>query len=176
MILKSIRWRLQAWHSLILVVVLTGFGVTAYRVARDNQMRRIDQELQQRMWTAFSPGRPDESRGRGGPPPEQHPPPNQSSDRPPGGHHPEHDPAAWRAHMSEVISHAGALEGGQTNAFYYMFWLPDGTLMASSPGAPQYVPVPHDSGPDAGDKPSSNMRTRGEFREFSVCFHLNERA
>ena len=176
MILKSIRWRLQAWHSLILVVVLTGFGVTAYRVARDNQMRRIDQELQQRMWTAFRPGRPDESRGRGGPPPEQHPPPNQSSDRPPGGHHPEHDPAAWRAHMSEVISHAGALEGGQTNAFYYMFWLPDGTLMASSPGAPQDVPVPHDSGPDAGDKPSSNMRTRGEFREFSVCFHLNERA
>jgi hypothetical protein len=42
MILNSIRWRLQKLASLILVIVLAGFGVTAYRVARGNQMRRID--------------------------------------------------------------------------------------------------------------------------------------
>ena len=92
MILKSIRWRLQVWHSLILVIVLTGFGVTAYRVARGNQLRRIDQELQQRMWTAFKPGPPDQGHKRPGPPPEQHPPEQHetttSSDHPPGGHPP----------------------------------------------------------------------------------------
>jgi heavy metal sensor kinase len=180
MILKSIRWRLQVWHSLILVLVLTGFGVTAYRVARDNQLRRIDQDLQQRMWIALRPPRPDEPHGRGGPPPPEHPEqhgqPNQSSARPPEVRHPEHDPAAWRAHMSEVISHAGALEGGQTNAFYYMFWQPDGTLLASSPGAPKDVPIPSCQIPEPGDKPSSNLRTRAEFREFCVNFHLGERA
>ena len=48
MIFHSIRWRLQAWHGLILVVVLAGFGFTAYQVARDNQFRRIDQDLDQR--------------------------------------------------------------------------------------------------------------------------------
>ena len=33
MIFNSIRWRLQAWHGLILVAVLAGFGFTAYQVA-----------------------------------------------------------------------------------------------------------------------------------------------
>lgn len=44
MILNSICWRLQAWHGLILVAVLTGFGLTAYHVARENQLRRRTDE------------------------------------------------------------------------------------------------------------------------------------
>src|SRR5690349_11866423 len=55
MIFNSIRWRLQAWHGLILVLVLTGFGLTAYHVARDNQMRRIDQDLEQHMLSLVRP-------------------------------------------------------------------------------------------------------------------------
>src|SRR6516225_1073184 len=132
MIVKSIRWRLQVWHSLILVLVLTGFGITAYRVARDNQLRRIDQELQQRLMTAFRPGPPDQSHARGVPPP-QHPPAERpESDRPKDRGH-SHDPFAWREHMREVITHAGAIEAGQTNAFYYALWQNDGLLLASSP-------------------------------------------
>ena len=34
MIANSIRTRLQLWYGLILVVVLTGFGVTAYELER----------------------------------------------------------------------------------------------------------------------------------------------
>ena len=49
MFLNSIRWRLQLWHGLLLVVVLAGFGLTAYQLQRSNQLRRIDQELQRRM-------------------------------------------------------------------------------------------------------------------------------
>jgi two-component system, OmpR family, sensor kinase len=180
MILNSIRWRLQAWHSLILVIVLTGFGVTAYRVARGNQMRRIDQELQQRMWMAFRPGPPDEGHGRGGPPPEQRPLETRSPGHPHGDHSPEHDPAVWRAHMRDVISRVGALEGGQTNAFYYVVWQQDGTLLASSPGAPKDVPMPerdsHSHQQEKGDKPSSNTRTRGVLREFCLCFPSGDRA
>jgi heavy metal sensor kinase len=49
MFLNSIRWRLQLWHGLLLVLVLAGFGLTAYQLQRANQYKRIDQELQRRM-------------------------------------------------------------------------------------------------------------------------------
>src|SRR5947209_6566846 len=48
MLFKSIRWRLQLWYGLILVVVLAGFGLTAYQLQRGRLFRRIDQELQRR--------------------------------------------------------------------------------------------------------------------------------
>src|SRR5208283_4528510 len=71
MIFHSIRWRLQAWHGLILVVVLAGFGFAAYHVARDNQLRRIDQDLDQRLMALLRPQ-----------PPER--PPERFPDQPPG--------------------------------------------------------------------------------------------
>jgi two-component system, OmpR family, sensor kinase len=179
MIFNSIRWRLQAWHSLILVVVLTGFGVTAYRVARGNQLRRIDQELQQRLMSAFRPGPPADPHLPKGLPPD-----GPLRDRPPPDRHPnyfghEHDPSAWRQHMQEVIAHAGALEAGQTNAFYYLVWQRDGTLQASSPGAPKDVPMPAETGRaegETGDRPGAITRTRGEFREFCLCLPFGDRA
>jgi heavy metal sensor kinase len=47
--LKSIKWRLQLWYGLILVVVLAGFGFTAYQLERNQQFRRIDDELNRRV-------------------------------------------------------------------------------------------------------------------------------
>jgi signal transduction histidine kinase len=178
MILKSIRWRLQTWHSLILVLVLAGFGVTAYRVARGNQLRRIDQELQQRLMTAFRPG-PGEPHLRKGPPRDRPPPGRPGQETTPGDHGPEHDAGSWREHMREVIAHAGALEAGETNAFYYIVWQKDGSLLASSPGAPQDVPIPAESGVVGhrdGDRFGAITRTRGEFREFCLCFPFGDRA
>src|SRR5690348_10675704 len=180
MIFNSIRWRLQAWHSLILVTVLIGFGVTAYRVARGNQLRRIDQELQQRLMTAFRPGPPGEPHSPKGPPPPGPPeagPEGRGPERHAGFGH--HDPGAWRQHMQEVIAHAGALEAGQTNAFYYIVWQQDGSLLASSPGAPANVPLPVEAASlqrPEGDRPGAITRTRGEFREFCLCFPFGDRA
>jgi two-component system, OmpR family, sensor kinase len=48
-IFKSIKWRLQLWYGLILVVVLAGFGFTAYQLERAQQFRRIDDELNRRV-------------------------------------------------------------------------------------------------------------------------------
>jgi len=48
-LLKSIKWRLQIWYGMILVVVLAGFGLTAYQLARDQQFGRIDGELNRRV-------------------------------------------------------------------------------------------------------------------------------
>jgi len=47
-IFKSIKWRLQLWYGLILVLVLVGFGFTAYQLERGQIFRRIDDELNRR--------------------------------------------------------------------------------------------------------------------------------
>ena len=49
MIPKSIKWRLQIWYGLILVVVLAGLGFTAYQLEWGRQMRWIDDELHRRI-------------------------------------------------------------------------------------------------------------------------------
>ena len=45
----SIRWRMQLWHGLLLALVLSGFGFTAWELQRENQAGRTDRELEQRM-------------------------------------------------------------------------------------------------------------------------------
>ena len=45
----SIRWRLQLWYGVLLAALLAGFGFTAYRLESSRQIRRIDEELQQRL-------------------------------------------------------------------------------------------------------------------------------
>ena len=47
-VFKSIKWRLQIWYGLILVVVLAGFGFTAYVLEWNQQVRRIDGQFEWR--------------------------------------------------------------------------------------------------------------------------------
>ncbi len=55
---QSIRWRLQLWYGLLLAVILVGFGVTAHRFERARLMRRIDDELEQRIPVLVESQRP----------------------------------------------------------------------------------------------------------------------
>lgn len=123
MIFNSIRWRLQAWHGLILVLVLTGFGFTAYHVARDNQLRRIDQELEQRLMALFRPP----------------PPPEQGGEPSHRGHF---GPSEFFERLRDTIQKSGVGETGQTNGVYYVLWQGDGSEAARSAGAPLDVPLP----------------------------------
>jgi len=149
MIFHSIRWRLQAWHGLILVAVLTGFGFTAYHVARDNQLRRIDQDLDQRLMALFRPQPPDR-------------PPDRPPDWQHGGHgqrggFPPNEPRNERAfgspdflrHIRDAVQQGGALDSSQTNIYYYVMWQLDGSILAHSPGAPEDVPAPEHPVPQA---------------------------
>lgn len=158
----------------MLVLVLAGFGLTAYQVARGNQLRRIDQELKQRLMVAFRPAPPPDHRSAVGRPAD-----SMEPDRPPphGPREHEHDPALWRAHVREVITHAGAIESSQTNPFYYLVWQADGSLLASSPGAPADVPVPVESSHEsrADTEPGTISRTRGPFRELGLCLPFGDR-
>ncbi len=54
----SIRWRLQLWYGVLLVAVLSGFGITAHRLESARQNRRIDEELQRRLPVLVAGQRP----------------------------------------------------------------------------------------------------------------------
>ena len=84
-IFNSIKWRLQIWYGLILLLVLAGFGITAYQLERGRQFRRIDNELQQRFDALTRllhppPGR----RQQGDPPFDRLPPDDFPGNRAPG--------------------------------------------------------------------------------------------
>ena len=73
---KSIKWRLQIWYGLIFVVVLAGFGFTAYQLERNQQFGRIDNELHQRVGVlANSLRRPPLAPAERAGPPFDRPPP-----------------------------------------------------------------------------------------------------
>ncbi|WP_321475289.1 ATP-binding protein [uncultured Paludibaculum sp.] len=163
MILKSIRWRIQAWHGLILAGVLAGFGVPAYNQARDEQRRWIDQELNLRLDWLFRPAPPE------GPPDEG---PGERGFRPPL----PRDPRALESDL--VRSIRGLTAQG---SFYVALWQTERGLLAQSPGAPKGIPPPseaageglRESGPRRGPfgppRPFVG-RTRGDLRE--VCIPL----
>ncbi len=183
MIFHSIRWRLQLWHGLILVTVLAGFGFTAYQVARENQLRRIDQELDQRLNSLFRP----EPRGARGPgkagappddaPPAGHPEPGGFQNREPwAGNERPFDrngrfPRRFAAEMhARVVAAIQQFDRSETNGLYFIYWPETGDAI-HSPNAPVDVADPRPPRPvEAGMEPGPPLRTevrfRGEFREL----------
>src|SRR6187549_1870491 len=46
--IRSLRWRLQAWHAVVLTAVLSIFGVVVYQLQWKTRLDGIDSELNQR--------------------------------------------------------------------------------------------------------------------------------
>jgi two-component system OmpR family sensor kinase len=42
---KSLRWRLQVWHAVVLLVVLGSFGAIVYRLYWETRLQQVDAEL-----------------------------------------------------------------------------------------------------------------------------------
>jgi len=92
-VFNSIKWRLQIWYGLILVVVLAGFGFTAYQLERGRLFGRIDDELQRRVdFLARGLHRPPPPRGPNG----NRPPLDQPPRGPDGGEPPFDQPPPER--------------------------------------------------------------------------------
>jgi len=118
---KSIKWRLQIWYGLILVVVLAGFGFTAYQLERGRTFGRIDNELRRRFDVLAQtlrrpPGGPE--RGR---PPFDGPPPGQFPDAGPPGQNPR-PPLEFRLPPQA----AGLFDTNDSNGFYFIIESRDG--------------------------------------------------
>ena len=112
----SVRWRLQLWHGLLLVLALAGFGFTAWELQRANQLGRVDRELEQRMGIIEGAMRPRKA------PADNTPPPPDKLRLPPR----EQD----------------LFDGMPGQIFYYIVWLGSGTKGTASASAPVGVPRP----------------------------------
>lgn len=162
---KSIRWRLQAWHGLLLLFVLTAFGLRSYYLARESRLTTVDLDLKRAgaVVVAAMPSSPlrasfgDSIRmallgglTSGVPLPlrsaENDFRQTNGLDRP----FKRQIQEEYRA-VSDRNEHAG---------FYYIVWQPDGAVLLSSSNLPPGV-----ARPPAAAGARFHGRSRGEFRE-----------
>ena len=138
---KSIKWRLQLWYGLILVVVLAGFGFTAYQLERGRLLGRIDGELRRRVEIlAGALRRPPPHGPEANGPHFDRPPPGQF----PGGGPPEQNPHFPREfHLPPEAAHL--FDGSDPNNFYF-FIQRDGEELARSTNVPPNPSVIIDTG------------------------------
>lgn len=155
----SLRWRLQLWHGMILVLVLVSFGVTSWQLIQANELRRIDGELRDRsaaILGALRRGRQDNPppgfprRGPGDPSELDGPNPTRT----PGEFPPS--PRDFRLGPRE----ASLFEGGERSSFYYALWRRDGRELARSSNAPVELQAP------SGTSRKSTLRMLGSRREM----------
>ncbi|MEI6175760.1 MAG: ATP-binding protein [Verrucomicrobiota bacterium] len=167
----SIRWRLQLWHGLLLMLVLVGFGYTAWQLERATQLQRVDQDLERRVAViagAMRRGKSPQDR-----PPQDRPP----QDRPPQGRPPPGPPREDRSSNiaapppTEVRLSArdeSLFEGDTGNGFYYVAWLEDGRQISRSESAPTQISLP-----ERGQEPAE-ARSRGNLREYARFMDTGE--
>lgn len=114
---QSLRWRLQAWYGLLLLIVLCAFGFTALHLEKAERLRSLDSDLQRRLSALVNalratPGRPPEDR------PRQPPPPNVS-----------------------FTPEVRALFGPDTG-YYYVIWMRGPEPLARTENSPTDLPKP----------------------------------
>ena len=138
MIFQSIRWRLQVWYGLVFLAVLAGFGVTAYALLRNVQLRNLDEAFLKRMAPLSNslrppPGGPGPNgprMGRGGRRGDRgdRGDPGDRGGR--GGGFPNDGPPEERMFAGpgtpgfqfHLPSEQAALFGSESNSFYYVVW------------------------------------------------------
>jgi heavy metal sensor kinase len=168
MIFKSIKWRLQIWYGLILVVVLAGFGFTADQLERGKMYRQIDNELIRRVGALANVLRP--------PPPHRSafdgqpfasPPLDQLPNDAPPGQNPRR-PVEF--HLPPEL--AGLFGPADPNNFYFIVNSRDGGELARSTNAPKVRAIVDTRKGDElfQQRPdffhSTSVQTVGKFRDM----------
>jgi heavy metal sensor kinase len=132
MIFKSIKWRLQLWYGLILVLVLAGFGFTAYQLERGRLFNQIDGELYRRASVLANALRRPPPRGPApGERPFDHPPPGQFPDDGPPGQNPR---PPFEFYLPPEAT--GLFETNDLHHFYFVVESRDGREIAHSDNPP----------------------------------------
>ncbi|HEX3890093.1 MAG TPA: ATP-binding protein [Verrucomicrobiae bacterium] len=125
-IFNSIKWRLQIWYGLILVVVLVGFGFTAYQLERNRQFRHVDDDLRRRIAVIndalHGPPRGTQQRR---PPPDDLPPDQRPDDGPPG----QNSRQPGKFELPPQAAHL--FDASDPKGFYFVILSPDGKEIAS---------------------------------------------
>ncbi len=161
---KSIKWRLQLWYGLILVLVLVGFGFTAYQLERGRVFARIDDGLHRRIGVLANAFRRPPPRRSGGN--------EQLFNRPPPGPFPDGGPPPMQKdrpvpefHMSSEDAHF--FDADDPNNFYFIIKTRDGKELAHSANAP---PIPAEVDSIVPQPPDSRIQLAtvdfGKYREI----------
>ena len=145
---------MQIWHGLLLVLVLAGFGSTAWHLQRANLLSRVDHELEQRMGSIAGMLRPENNAPPNRPRPRGLAPEERQPQPPP--------PPQPLSELRLSAREADLFEGSPGQSFYYIVWLRDGQPGAHSASAPLDAPCP----PSVHGPPE--FRFRGTLRE---CYH-----
>lgn len=160
-IAKSIRWQLQLWYGVLLVGVLAGLGVTAYKLDSGKQFRQTDDKLHRYFQMVTQGlrqhGPPPMGGGPpfGGPPPDgfgpDGPPPSED-DRPEGG--PRKMVIPWR--VAELFDTNQNSEG-----VFLMIRGQDGQIVAQLGALPEHLDWPKLPPPALEDRPipGAGLRT-----------------
>lgn len=137
MIFKSIKWRLQLWYGLSLLLVLAGFGFTAFQLERTRTLRKIDGELQRRADLLLQAMRRS-PREQGQFPPEREPGrlPPPRFDGPPREDLPERDSILPPKNFKLPAPMEALFEAGDSNGFYYLMIWRNGREFSRSENAP----------------------------------------
>jgi heavy metal sensor kinase len=163
---KSIRWRVQLWHGVILLAVLSAFEYTSYYLARENRFRLVDQELQRQAIFLVGSLRNsiyrNASRDAVGEAISGELPPGfyTAPAKPGGGPDINQAPSGDSLDPNREAEHQAFLGGKNQSGFYYVFWKPDNMVWLRSNTGPADIPIPPVSTP-----PGFHLRARGDFRE-----------
>lgn len=120
---KSIKWRLQIWYGLILVVVLAALGYTACALQRNLLFNQIDGQLQRR-FSALADALHPRPPGHGPRPFDGPPPDGMPDDFPP----PDHGPAQFQLPPQDEA----LFDPNEAHHFYYLILGRDGRKIGSS--------------------------------------------
>lgn len=160
---KSIRWRIQAWHGLLLLCLVTALTVGFYHLESRARFREVDTQLHAfapSLLARLAPARPGPPRPgeefRGEPQNrERRGPPREGFGRPEFGEPPP--PREGSPPIDERM-----FDRLETAGVYFIVWSPDGEITTQSENAPKPTPFP-----GRGDFNLENpLRTRDEFREL----------
>jgi heavy metal sensor kinase len=132
-IFKSIKWRLQVWYGVSLVVMMAAMTVIDYQLERARQFDGIATDMNVGFQNIMEVMRwhPPRREGHDQPPPDMQPP----EDEMPG--QPDDDP---RRQISETIDNF--FQGASTGPFYYVIWSPDGQELKRTTNAPDGLTMP----------------------------------
>ncbi|MGC4015963.1 MAG: ATP-binding protein [Luteolibacter sp.] len=176
---RSIRWRLQAWLALFLVLLLTGFGASVWQLERLGMMRRVDSELEKKVSLLSVTVRGGEDSMIRIPyvdwtPPDVYAPPLPPGPGPgpspfrsgPGGPHGRDRSMPALPKIPDEVQKFFATQPSE-GAFYYCIWRGDREEMRSG-AAPADVPAPARMGRET----TVRYRERDNVRE---AYHFTER-
>ena len=173
LMIRSLRWRLQAWHGFLLVCLVSGLMTGFYVFERREKLQAIDAELADAMTPMLPRYAPPSNSGPGlrGPGNRgQRPPPREGDfkgppadalppqDGPPGG------PDSMRPRAPQAPEdRERALLSLNSGRIYFVAWAEGGELLASATNAPAGITRPQPERANQGRV----IRTRDGYRELT---------